>query len=112
MIINLSPCVSNAQLELERRGETLIINGEVFDFSVMKDGDSLPSSAIKSSFFLIDVKKYNGELEFTMLLPIPEIYSHEQAFPKPLTDIRDGVVILPQGLTETDNALDVGRSTL
>ena len=46
MRIKLSPQRRDDWLEISKLGKSLIINGEVFDFSPMNDGDTLPRNAI------------------------------------------------------------------
>lgn len=98
MKINLSPQRSDETLDISRAGSAITINGESFDFSQMADGDSLPTAAIKSPWFVGDVHKAGGELELTLILPLPANYSPEQAFPEPLLITTDGPVTLPQPL--------------
>lgn len=100
MKINLVPLGRPDALEVIRRGDVLNINGEDFDFSPMGNGDTLPASAISSSWFMDKVERVNGELEFTLILPLPSNYSQEQAFPVPLENVQDGPVAFPQPLPE------------
>jgi len=112
MIINLSPCVSEATLDVVKSGQKLIVNGELFDFTSMNDGDTLPATAINSDFFLMNVEKEGGELEFTLLYPIPERCSQAQAFPQPLTDVPDGAVRFPPGLPPAIDEIEGEQSSL
>lgn len=99
MNITFSPVRSDELLSLHKSGDTLIINGESFDFSPMGSGDTLPLSAIESDWFAADVEMIDGELVVALLLPNPVNYSPEQAFPVPLQNVADGLVALPQPLT-------------
>lgn len=85
-------------LIVEKLGDTLLLNGEVFDFSRMVDGDTLPMSAIVSQWFDDDVERVGDELIVTLILPNPWNYSPEQAFPVDLVDVPDGLVIFPPPL--------------
>jgi hypothetical protein len=98
MRIYLSPQRSDATLQISRTGNTLTLNGESFDFSLMNEGDTLPASAIKSTWFVGPVDKINGDLVLTLLLPLPPNFSPEQAFPEPLINVPDGPITLPQPL--------------
>ncbi|MGI4841019.1 MAG: hypothetical protein ACRYF9_25805 [Janthinobacterium lividum] len=98
MKINLSPSRRDDSLALSVSGSTITINGEAFDFSQMADGDTLPAGAIASEWFVGDVHKADGELELTLILPLPVNYSPAQAFPVPLLVTADGPVALPQPL--------------
>lgn len=98
MKINLSPQRRDDTLDVSCAGAVLTINGEAFDFSPMADGDTLPASAINSEWFVSQVDNIGGELELTLILPLPANYSPEQAFPEPLLITTDGTVALPQPL--------------
>ncbi|WP_311969357.1 hypothetical protein [Pseudomonas baltica] len=102
MKINLSPVRRDDSLELSVTGAVVTVNGEPFDFSQMADGDTLPASAISSQWFVGDVHKTDGELELTLILPLPTNYSPAQAFPAPLLVTADGAVALPPPLPLTD----------
>lgn len=100
MRIILSPQRRDDTLEVIKAGHVLTVNGQVFDFSPMGDGDTLPNSAISSEWFAGDVDKVAGELIVTLLFPNPWNYSPEQAFPVPLENVPDGPVVFPGALPE------------
>ncbi|WP_339100204.1 hypothetical protein WKQ99_18420 [Pseudomonas atacamensis] len=100
MNIILSPQRRDQSLVVLKSGSVLTVNGEEFDFSPIADGDTLPASAIDSEWFFDKVENINGELELTLILPIPENFSPEQAFPLPLLDVADGPVAFPKPLPE------------
>ncbi|WP_192560304.1 hypothetical protein [Pseudomonas allokribbensis] len=102
MKINLSPQRRDDTLSMSRAGAVLTINGEAFDFSAMSPGDTLPLGAVKSEWFVGPVENVAGELELTLLLPLPVNFSQEQAFPEPLLNVQDGPVALPQPLPAPD----------
>jgi len=106
MKIILSPRGNTPDIEVIKQGNTLTINGELFDFSQMSEGDTLPRDAILSSWFDGDVNVMDGEIVLTMVLPLPWNYSQEQAFPQPLLNVPDGPVELPPPriVTETEQA--------
>jgi len=85
-------------------GNSLTINGELFDFSQMAEGDTLPREAILSNWFDDGAIVIDGELILTMVLPLPWNYSQEQAFPEPLLNVPDGPVLLPlpRAVTEAE----------
>jgi hypothetical protein len=105
MRINLSPQRRDDKLEVVRSGNILIVNGEVFDFSRMADGDTLPRSAIQSEWFVGDIEHIDGELTLTLLLPNPWNYSPAQAFPADLVNVPNGPVSLPLPLPEAQNGI-------
>jgi hypothetical protein len=98
MRIKLSPQRREDVLDVVKAGNVLYVNGEAFDFTPMGDGDTLPSAAITSVWFVGDVDQEGGELTLTLLLPLPWNYSPEQAFPADLVDVPDGPVVFPQPL--------------
>lgn len=99
MNIYLSPVVREGYDEYYKQGNVLTLNGESFDFSPMREGDTLPLEAISSELFGGNVEYKNGHLEVVVKFSIPpERYSQEQAFPDPMIDVPDGLVALPQPL--------------
>lgn len=105
MKISLSPQRRDDTLVVVKSGSKLTINGELFDFSSMPDGDTLPASAIISPWFAGQVDNVGGELELILILPLPANYSPEQAFPEPLLVAADGPVALPQPLKISEQEL-------
>ncbi len=89
-----------------RNGDSLVLNGEVFDFSPLAEGDTLPAAAISSAWFAGQVERLNGELDLTIFLPLPINYSQAQAFPVPLVNVPDGAVALPQPLAGNDSPVE------
>lgn len=95
MKINLTPVRSDEQLEVSREGDTLILNGEPFDFSPLAAGASLPAWAIASGWFDGQVERVDGQLELTIRLPHAANAPESTRFPKPITVTADGPVDLP-----------------
>lgn len=100
MIINLSPTRRDDALEVFKSGDTLILNGEAFDFSPLSLGDTLPASAVSSEWFSGDIDRTEDGLVLTLFLPLPWNYSPEQAFPVPLENVPNGPVVFPGPLPE------------
>lgn len=95
MHIKLSPQRSDKRLTLEKQNQTLIINGESFDFSELPEGATLPRDAIESDVIVSDVERINGEIHLTVLLPHGANAPHETRFPEPIKVSEDGVITLP-----------------
>ena len=95
MKINLSPQRSDNQLSLEKDNDTLIINGEPFDFSALPEGATLPRDAIESDVIISDVERIDGVLHLTVLLPHGANAPHETRFPEPSLVTEDGEIELP-----------------
>lgn len=93
--INLSPQVREGTLAVSKSGEALIVNGETYDFAQLTEGSTLPAEAIDSEYFVGEVKRENGDIELTLLLPIGINATEEQRFPQPLEVTSDGAVTLP-----------------
>lgn len=98
MKIYLAPQRRDDSLDVVKSGNILVLNGESFDFTRMVDGDTLPASAISSPFFAGNVDNIGGELELTLILPLPANYSQAQAFPDPLLNVSDGPIVFPAPL--------------
>ncbi|MCQ2994004.1 hypothetical protein NLO95_07725 [Pseudomonas syringae] len=106
MNIILSPVRLPDTLEVFKEGNKLTVNGEVFDFSPMQEGSTLPSSAINSRWFEQAVDMVDGEITLTMFLPNPPNYSPEQAFPVPLLSVPDGLIEFPKPLPAPDTTTE------
>jgi hypothetical protein len=91
----LSPTRGNAPRTLERKGMALIVDGEAFDFSRMREGDTLPQSAVTGGWLNSDVTVRDGALTLTVMLPHGINAPHETRFPESLTITADGPVDLP-----------------
>lgn len=101
MIINLVSVRNDAVLTASVLGDSIVVNGQAFDFAQVGEGDTLPRAAIKSEWFAGDVERTGGQLTITLLLPIPWNFSPEQAFPVPLINVVDGPVVFPSPLPES-----------
>jgi hypothetical protein len=95
MIIKLSPQLGRRALVVTKAGNTLTINGELFDFSRMVEGDVLSRTAITSDWFSADVEYKGGQLIVPLILPIFNGYTQAQAFPADLVNVPDGPVVFP-----------------
>ena len=95
MIINLSPLRSDSRISVSVNGNTISINEEVFDFSPLQDGDTLPSAAIDSPWFAGDVKRIDGVLQVELLFPHGAYAGDAARFPESIKVIQDGPVQLP-----------------
>ncbi|KVV01747.1 MULTISPECIES: hypothetical protein [unclassified Pseudomonas] len=100
MNIRLGGIRADASLTLEKKGDALIVNGELFDFSRIEEGDSLPDTALMSKvnrhFFLSPITRVDGQLTLVLMLPYGEGASSAQVFPEPIVIDLDGEIRLPQ----------------
>lgn len=81
MRIRLSPQMRPEPMTLARNGDTLVINGETFDFSPLGEGEALPAEAIASDLFLDPVTRVDGEIVVTIVLPHGPLAPPETLFP-------------------------------
>lgn len=80
---------------LERRGDALVIDGEVFDFSALPEGASLPAEAVATDWICGEVARIDGVLHLPVLLCHGRGAPQEIRFPAPLTVNCDGPINLP-----------------
>lgn len=100
MKINLSPQVNDKKLVVTKKGDSLTINGESFNFAQLPEGGLLPATAVASEFIVGDVARVNGELLLTILIPISVDAGEEATFPKPILNPADGKIKFPKGVNE------------
>jgi hypothetical protein len=104
MHIQLSPVRRDETLSVEVEGDTLILNGEAFDFAPLPAGATLPRAAIASDWFAGDVRRDEaGDLHLALVLPHGAEAPDETLFPAPIT-AQDGPVPLPPFEKETADA--------
>ncbi|MGR3622430.1 hypothetical protein [Pseudophaeobacter sp.] len=95
MQITFTPTRMDQQLTLHRQGDALTINGEVFDFTPLAEGDTLPREAVASDWLASDVSRIDGEIRLALVLPHGAQAPQETLFPAPLALTTDGPVALP-----------------
>ena len=76
-------------------GFALTINGEVFDFSPLQDGQALPATAVDSEWFTDEISRAGDTLFVTLRLPYGANPSAVVAFPDPIRVTKAGAVELP-----------------
>ena len=96
MIIALNPQRRDDSLVVSKSGDTLTINGAVYDFSVIPDGATLPASAVDCAFISGDITRVAGDLHLSLVLPHGVTPSHAVAFPAPIINPADGNLVFPQ----------------
>lgn len=95
MKITLIPQRRDGALSLSKAGDVLTINGEAIDFAGLPDGATVPNGAVLSNWIEGEVRRVAGELELTLILPIGPTPSLAVAFPAPILNPDDGVIVLP-----------------
>ncbi|MCX4037769.1 hypothetical protein OR604_16405 [Aeromonas caviae] len=98
MKIKLIPIGGPEQLTARVDGDILTVNGVSLDFSPLPEGGMLPNAAISSLWVFGDVRRVDGEVYLTLVLPHSNDAPHETRFPAaydvPMTVV-DGLVPLP-----------------
>lgn len=97
MFISFSPQRRDDVLTLEKtHGDRLRINGELFNFNPLEDGDTIPAGEIPCEWIVGPVERIEGELHLTLILPHGPSPSRAVAFPEPITVTEDGPINLPE----------------
>jgi hypothetical protein len=96
MRIVLTPQRRDDTLTVAKQGDTLTINGKMYDFSVVPDGATLQKDATDCAWLVSDVERIDGILHLTLVLPNSEAASDAARFPNPIINPPDGVLELPK----------------
>ena len=100
MIIQLSPQINGKNLVVSKKGDSLTINGESFNFTPLSEGSILPASAVDSDFITGTLTRQNGQLMITILMPILADAGEEARFPAPIVNPPDGYIKFPTGVSK------------
>lgn len=100
MHLLLSPARRDDRLRLERRGETLILNGEACDLSTVPEGGSLSPEDLGCAWLGGPVSRSGGRLRVPLILPHGPRAPRETLFPEPIEVTQDGPVALPPARAE------------
>lgn len=103
MRIELSPQRRPGALEVSKSGDALTINGEVFDFSSLPDGATIPAGEVPCDFIAGPVERIDGDIHLTLLLPHGPNPPEAVAFPVPIIDPPDGLISLPQEVENVES---------
>ncbi|WP_417741512.1 hypothetical protein [Salipiger sp.] len=96
MDIQFNTFLYETDLVVEVIGDTVILNGEVFDFSALPVGATLPREAINSIWFGDDVHRDDaGKLHLTLFRPYGWRAADERREPVLMADLPDGVIKFP-----------------
>lgn len=97
MYIFFFPQRRDDTLTLERTSPDRIrINGEMFNFSPLADGDTIPAGEVPCEWIAGPVERINGEIHLTLILPHGPNPSQAVAFPEPVHVTQDGPIAIPQ----------------
>lgn len=93
MHISFSPQRRDDTLTLERTGPDRIrINGELFNFGPLADGDTLPYGEVPCEWIVGPVERIGGVVHLTLILPHGPNPTGAQAFPQPIHITEDGPI--------------------
>ena len=106
MRISFSPQRRDDTLVVSKSGDTLSINGDVFDFSTLPEGATIAAENSPSPWITGPIERIDGKLHLTLLLPHRPNPSAAVAFPEPLVDPADGSLELPHDPKEVEDDLD------
>lgn len=95
MHISLSPQRRDGALLLEKTGDRIRINGELFNFDSLNDGDTIKRGDIPCEFIAGDVTKADGEVRLTLILPCGPNPSQAVGFPADMVVTEDGPIAVP-----------------
>ncbi|MCM2563851.1 hypothetical protein M8756_17190 [Lutimaribacter sp. EGI FJ00015] len=95
MQITFSPVRRDDRPIFARQGDTLLIDGEAFDFSVVPEGATLPAGAVASEWITGPVTREGGVLHLTLALSHGPRAPGETLFPRPVMVTGDDVIDLP-----------------
>jgi hypothetical protein len=103
MIINFTPQRRNDTLTLELTASDHIrINGELFNFGPLGDGDTLSASDVPCDWLTGSITRINGEIHLTMIFPHGPNPPDHVAFPEPIHVTETGPITLPTETQDVD----------
>lgn len=104
MKISFSPQRRDDSLALERVSpDRLRINGELFNFGPLAEGDKISPDRIPCEWICGPVERINGEIHLTLILPHGPNPSQAVAFPEPISVSENGPVDIEEGLANVDS---------
>ena len=107
MRISFSPQRCDDKLSLEKGiGDRIRINGELFNFDPLNDGDTISAEDVPCEWIVGPVEKVDDEVRLTIRLPHGPNPSQAVAFPDPVTVTAEGPVAIPHDEEQADVNLD------
>lgn len=83
-------------LTLSKEGEILTIDGEVFNFTDLPEGATIPAGVVPCKWITGPVERTGGRLCLTLLLPHGPNPPQAVAFPATIIVTEDGPIPVPQ----------------
>ena len=107
MRISFSPQRRHDTLTLEKtNGDRLRINGDLFNFDPLQEGDVLPFGTVPCEWIAGPVERVAGEIRLTLILPHGPHPSPAVAFPEPITVTEIGPVAIPHDPAQESDHVD------
>ncbi|MBZ9984920.1 hypothetical protein LB521_27690 [Mesorhizobium sp. BR-1-1-8] len=107
MRISFSPQRRDDVLVLEKTGDRISINGELFNFDGLTDGDTIKRDNIPGEWFAGDVTRTDGEVHIVLTLPHGPNPSEAVAFPSDIVVTEDGPIAVPHDEPPVEETADV-----
>ena len=107
MRISFSPQRRDDSLSVQKQGDVLTINGELFDFSGLPDGGTIPVGMVPCPWIIGPVERVDGAIQLTLILPHGANPEQHVAFPAPVTVVEDGAVPIPFSEAPTEEPAHV-----
>ena len=97
-MVNIKFCPARTDimelLTVSVKGKVVTVNGEVFDFSPLKDGDYLHPDAVDSLYFTDDITCTGSDLNIGLLMPYRYTEDESILFPASVS-VKSGKVKVP-----------------
>lgn len=96
MRISFSPQRRDDSLVVEKsNGDRLRINGDLFNFNTLEEGDIIASGLVPCEWIVGPVERVDGEIHLTLVLPHGPNPISSIAFPDAIIVAEDGPINLP-----------------
>lgn len=96
MIITFSPQRRDDTISLiKETGETIRINGELFNFDPLQEGDMIPKDVVPCEWITGPVERKDGHVHLNIILPHGPNPSQAVSFPETITVTETGPIPLP-----------------
>lgn len=106
MKINFVPQRREERLSVEVRGDKIRINGELFNFGPVKEGDVIERGSAPCEWIASEVTRKDGEVELTLILPFRYGAGEDATNPAPVFIMSDGPVFIPGQEEEVSENVD------
>lgn len=106
MIINFTPQRRDDILILKKIDvDKIEINGDIFDFSSLNEGDFIPSGIVPCEWIVGEIRKVENKINLTIILPHGPTPNQALAFPQPINFNKKGQKLIFQP-TEQDGVIN------